>query len=368
MMLIDTEMLANMIFYPLGAFLLTLAAVPFARRFALSIGFVDKPGGRKQHEEPVPPIGGVVIFSIYALVAFLIGDTGFAGSWAFFAALFLIVAVGVIDDGRGVAAPVKFGIHFLAAFLIVVGGGAHLETLGDLLGIGELHLGWFAIPFSVACAVYIINAINMMDGLDGLAAGKSLIIFLWLLVSCALGGWWEPFALLAVLCAVIAGFLVYNMRHPLRKRACIFLGDAGSMALGLTIAWFCINLSQGDDPVVAPVSIAWIIALPIIDAFGLLVARLKDGKHPFEPDRRHFHHNVLAAGFTPGQATMLILGWGAVLGAIGYFGLALGVPEGVLGWLWVVLWLSHTGLTMYPAALVAFLTRLRRSVPRKAET
>jgi UDP-GlcNAc:undecaprenyl-phosphate GlcNAc-1-phosphate transferase len=364
---IDTEMLRALFLYPLGAFLLMLAAVPFARKISLSLGFVDKPGGRKQHEEPVPPVGGVVIFSIYALFAFLMGEAGFGGAPAYFSALFLIVAVGVVDDAQGVAAWVKFGIHFLAAFLIVVGGGAQLDTLGDLLGIGELRLGWAAVPFSVACVVYIINAINMMDGLDGLAAGKSLIIFGWLLVSCALGGWWEPFALLAVLMATIAGFLVYNMRHPLRARACIFLGDAGSMALGLTIAWFCINLSQGDDPVVAPVSVAWIIALPIIDAFGLLVARLKDGKHPFEPDRRHFHHNVLAAGFTVGQATVLILGWGAILGAVGYLGFAFGVPEGTLGWIWVALWLSHTALTIYPAPLISFLSRLRRCcLPQKA--
>jgi UDP-GlcNAc:undecaprenyl-phosphate GlcNAc-1-phosphate transferase len=271
----------------------------------------------------------------------------------------LVLVTGVIDDARGVPAFPKFLIHFTAAFLLVVPGGAQIETLGNILGMGEFRLGWASIPFSIACVVYIINAINMMDGLDGLAGGLGLIILFWLMAACGVSNWWEAFNEIALLAGALAGFLYYNMRHPFRKRAAVFLGDAGSMALGLTIAWFCIGLSQGDHPVVAPVSVAWIIALPIIDAFGLLVARLKEGKHPFHPDRRHFHHHFLNAGFSVGQATGWILLLGACLGAIGFFGPMLGIPEGVLGWVWVALWIGHAGLVMKPEPFVRLLVRLR---------
>ncbi len=235
-----------------------------------------------------------------------------------------------------------------------------IETLRNILGLGELRFGhWSGILFSIACVVYIINAINMMDGLDGLAGGKCLIILLWLMAACGIYNWWEAFGGVAILAGAIAGFLIYNMRHPFRKRAAVFLGDAGSMALGLMIAWYSIGLSQGDHPVIAPVSVAWIMALPIIDAFGLLVARLREGKHPFHPDRRHFHHHFLNAGFTVRQSTFLILLWGATLGAFGYLGLMAGIPEAVLGWLWVLLWLSHAVMVMKPDGFIRMLTKLR---------
>jgi UDP-GlcNAc:undecaprenyl-phosphate GlcNAc-1-phosphate transferase len=344
--------------FPLLALVMTLALMPLVRRVALRAGFVDEPGGRKQHDEAVPPIGGLVVFSVFMiLLSFIDADIGSVK--AYYAALMLILVTGVIDDSRGVSALLKFLIHFTAAFLLVVPGGAQIETLGNILGMGEFRLGWASIPFSIACVVYIINAINMMDGLDGLAGGLGLIILIWLMAACGVSGRWDAFNELALLAGALVGFLYFNMRHPFRKRATVFLGDAGSMALGLTIAWFCIGLSQGDRPVIAPVSVAWVIALPIIDAFGLLVARLKEGKHPFHPDRRHFHHHFLNAGFTVGQSTARILFISACLGGIGFFGLTLGIPEGLLGWLWMALWIGHACLVMRPDPFVRLLVRLR---------
>lgn len=353
---------------PVVALMMTLAVIPLLRRLALRAGYVDRPGGRKHHAEPVPPIGGIVIFSVFILLSSLVnpevGDVR-----AFYGALLLILVTGIADDAYQVPAKLKFIVHFMAAFLVVVIGGVQIETLGNLLGFGEIYLGIAAIPFSMACVVYIINAINMMDGLDGLAGGKCFIILCWLLMATGLHAWWEAFISIAILAAAVAGFLVYNMQHPLRSRASVFLGDAGSMALGVAIAWFCIGLSQGSDPVMAPVSVAWIIALPIIDAFGLLAARLKEGKHPFEPDRRHFHHHFLNAGFSVRQSTFLILLWGTALGAIGVFGYIAGFPEPMLGWAWVALWVGHTELVvMKPKPFIDLLVRLRaRFFPPEGE-
>ncbi len=348
----------TLIFWPALALVMSLLIIPGIIRLAVTRGFVDQPGGRKQHEAAVPPVGGIAIFAVFGLISLFVAPA-FPHSWAYFLALGLILVIGVIDDRRGVNAKLKFLVHFLSAFIVVIGGQAEITTLGNLLGFGNMGTGWMAIPFSVACVVYISNAINMMDGLDGLAGGKSLIIFVWMMAACAFAGAWPAFLTLAVLSGALLGFLYYNMRRPGRPRAVIFLGDAGSMALGLTIAWFAINLSQGATAIIPPVSVAWIIALPIIDSFGLLVARLYEGRPPFEPDRLHFHHHFVDAGFSPGRATVLILGWGAFLGAIGFVGLKAGIPEPVLGWMWVALWLGHALLVIRHEKFLSVLRKIR---------
>src|SRR5690606_15367016 len=99
----------------------------------------------------------------------------------------------------------------------------------------------------------------------------------------------------------LAGFLVYNLRTPLRKQAAVFMGDAGSMALGLVVAWFAMSLAQEPHVVFAPISVAWILALPIIDICAQFNRRVREGRHPFSPDRGHFHHHFRHAGISSGQ-------------------------------------------------------------------
>lgn len=337
------------------AFLSVALSVPLVCKLAVTFGFVDAPQGRKQHEVPVPPLGGVTIFLAFLLLMMVFGGL----PWAVFTALGLMLVVGLVDDAFEVNSRLKFALHFLSAFILVIGGGAQLHTLGNLLGFGEMELGWFAIPFSVACVVYIQNAINMMDGVDGLAGGCSFLVFAGLLFAAVLAGNTGAATQLMILMGCLAGFLLHNMRSPVLKRARIFLGDAGSMSLGLMIAWYAMTLSQGAGAALHPVSVAWLIALPIVDSFGLLVARIKDGQPPFSPDRRHFHHHFAAAGFTPGQTTVIILAYVLVLGSIGIFGVMAGVPDFVLGWAWVALWAGHTVLTIKHQRFIQLLVSLR---------
>lgn len=339
----------------LSAFLIVLILIPLICRLATRAGFVDKPEGRKQHDSPVPPLGGAVIFTVFLAFMMMYGVL----PWAIFMALGLILVVGIVDDAWELNAKFKFAIHFIAAITMVVGGGAQLHTLGNLLGFGDIGLMFFAIPFSIACVVYIQNAVNMMDGVDGLAGGNAMLVFAWLLLAQIMQFDHIFNEQLPILMACLGGFLVYNMRSPILKKAKIFLGDAGSMALGLMIAWYAMTLSQGEYAVIKPISVAWIIALPIVDSFGLLVTRLYEGRPPFEPDRRHFHHHFAAAGFTPGQTTALILSYSALLGAIGFFGIKFGVPEYILGWGWIALWMGHTVLTLKSERFIQLLVCFR---------
>ncbi len=328
----------------LAAFVVVLALIPAARFCALKIGLVDEPGGRKQHDDATPPIGGLVILPVFMAAVLLTGGT-LDTYGVLFIALIMLLMMGAIDDFVPLHAWLKFAVQISAATLVVLFGGARIYTLGDIFSMGELGLSWMSIPFSIAAVALLVNSINLMDGLDGLAAGKSFVVLGWLVLACFVG--FEPQAAKAMmpLLGALAGFLFYNMRHPLRDKASVFLGDAGSMGLGLVIAWFCIALTQHPEPVIVPISVAWIVALPIIDACGQFYRRVREGRHPFSPDRGHFHHHFIHAGVPVGRSTAMILLLGFVLGGIGYFGILAGVPQIIMTLGWVILLFSHMAVS-----------------------
>ncbi len=336
-----------------SAFLAVIALVPLAKKLALRIGFVDRPGGRKDHEAPVPPIGGIILLPVYMVVALAMG-TDIQTIWPLFGALTLILMVGGLDDFRNISPWPRFIAQFVAAALVVIPGQAQLYHLGDLFGLGVFDLGFMSVPFSIVAVVLLINAINLMDGLDGLVGGKSLVIFFWLAVACVVAKQSDALVPLVPLMGALAGFLTYNIRHPLRGRASVFLGDAGSMGLGVVIAWFAIGLAQGENPALVPISMAWILALPIMDICAQFLRRMREGRHPFSADRGHFHHHLVHAGFSVGRSTAMILLLGLLLGGVGYGGVALGVPQWALTTLWIGLLFSHMALSLKPKTYIKF--------------
>lgn len=335
---------------PLCAFFIVAALVPVFRARAIAAGFVDRPGGRKKHEDPVPPIGGLAVFPAFMAVSFFEGINTHT-AW-FFAALALLLVTGALDDRNPVQPRIKFAAQIIAAIMIVIPGGANVIGLGNLFGFGQMWLGWGGPIFAVTATVLLINGVNLLDGLDGLAAGLGFIILFWLAV-CGAG---VP---VLILMGALAGFLLYNMRHPWRKKASVFLGDSGSMALGLSLAWFCINLSQGHDAVIRPAAVAWLLALPIYDTCGQFARRVSQGRHPFDPDHDHFHHHFIYAGLTPGQATAAILALSLIMGGIGVGGIAAGIPEYVLAYVWAALLFAHIYMSMRPHRFRRLLLRLR---------
>lgn len=344
---------------PFLALGLVLLLMPRAVRMAHGCGFVDQPGGRKKHEGFVPPVGGLVVFPVYGAVALLAGVPLASWGW-FLAALALLVVVGGLDDRRPVRPVIKFAAHFIAAALIVIPGGAQIMGMGNILGFGDLWMGWMSIPFSVIAVVLLLNAVNLMDGLDGLAGGMGFVIAFWL-AACAMLGGAIPFAGAAVLLmAVLAGFLFYNMRTPWRARAVVFLGDSGSLGLGLTIAWLAITMARPDQPpATMPMAVAWILSLPIYDICGQFARRVSQGRHPFDADHNHFHHHFITAGYPVGQATMMILGIAFVNGAVGVGALAAGVPQAWLAWPWIAGLFVHIYLSMRPHRFRRILMRMR---------
>ena len=344
----------------LVSFILTFVLLLWLKKVAVKVGLVDKPGGRKKHKNTVPLVGGIAIFTAFTLLSFT------ATPWwehkMSFIALSILLYMGVIDDIKEISAKFKFVVHFIVASMLVADGTV-LISMGDILGFGETSFGWFAPVFTVLCIVYLINAINMIDGVDGLSGGIGLIVGIFLLSASLMKG--VPVsAELRFLIGALLAFLIFNYRHPWRERASVFMGDAGTMCLGFVLAWLAIDLSQDTSSlygaVLEPISIAWLLALPIWDAFGMLTARARHGKNPFEPDRNHFHHHFLEAGFNQSQTTALILLYCIALCSFGVFAPSWGMPIWALTYIWIVMWLAHAQLSYRPEKFICLLKCLRQ--------
>lgn len=335
-------------------FAIVAALIPPLCKLAVAKGFVDQPGGRKIHDALTPPVGGLIVFGVFSIISITMG-AHLETTWPLFAALSLLLVTGAVDDHRHINPWIKFSMQFVAAALIVLPGGAVLTHLDNIFGTATLWLGFMAVPFSIISVVLFINAINLMDGLDGLAGGISFIALGWLLVGALVAGVTFVSYPMLLLMGCLAGFLLYNMRSPFNKQAKLFLGDAGSLGFGLVLAYFCIKLASEPLAVMPPICIAWIIALPIIDTCAQFYRRARAGRHPFSPDKGHFHHHFIAAGYPVGRATMMILLIHFILGGIGYLGWLIGVPQVVLTVLWIVMILTHIWVSAKPERYTKFL-------------
>ncbi len=345
------------------AFVLGVLLVPLARKLALVTGFVDKPDDRKQHAKPVPPIGGLVIFPVYILVSHFSG-ANLEYFWPLYVGLGILLVIGMLDDRNELKPWPKFFIQLGVATLVVCFGQARVFQLGDLFGFGDVGLTFFSIPFSIIAVLLLINAINLIDGLDGLAGGYSVIVLFWLIFACLMAGNLESVGghihAMVPLLGVLLAFLGSNIRNPWRRKASVFLGDAGSMGLGLALAWFCIDLAHQKEHVLPPISVAWILALPVIDTVAQFFRRIQEGRHPFEPDRGHFHHHFIHAGIPTGESVYFILSLAFILGAIGYLGAAMGLPQFVLMAGWMLLLVSHIVLSRKPEKYISIFNRFSR--------
>jgi UDP-GlcNAc:undecaprenyl-phosphate GlcNAc-1-phosphate transferase len=329
------------------AFFVLLAfgcSVFFARALtpiALRIGLADAPGGRKQHTGTIPVTGGLAMFFGFA-AATLASKLAVGAILALLTAQAVLVAGGAADDMRDITPRTKFLLQLVAALFMTSWAQIQVLHLGELLGVGPINLYQWAIPFSVVCCLGLINAVNMVDGIDGAAGGITFLAALLLAVAAGLQGLAVQCVLLLLLASAIAGFLVWNMRLPGRSHAAVFMGDAGSMMLGFTLCWFAIDLTQGVGRSMPPIAAVWVLAVPLLDMARVMFVRALRGASLFSGDREHFHHLLLAKGWGAGRIAAALAAISAACGAIGLGAWRLHVPDwamlvGFLGVLCVVL-------------------------------
>lgn len=318
---------------PLAAFLITALAIGLLRPLAMRIGLTDKPGQRKQHQGEVPLVGGLACF-IGASVALFVGVLlGFPAAsnevlLAWFAASFLLVAVGACDDLTGLSPMVRFAAEIAAVLIMIYGGNVVLNNLGWITpGERLVSLGALAMPFTVFAAVGIINAFNMCDGLDGLSGNLALVTLLALGIADGIWGAGSHVALINVISGAIAGFLLFNQRMHWRSKAMVFLGDAGSMMLGLMLAWSAIEMSQGAERALSPAATLWFLMIPVYDTVRVMLRRMVRGRSPFAADNFHLHHLLIRCGLSVSEAIAVICTLAALGAGIGLLTHGLGSNE-----------------------------------------
>ena len=324
----------------LSAFGITAALLWILRPLAIRIGLVDHPGDRKRHVGSIALVGGVAMFC-GLMFSVVMTDVALGGFRAFFTSAALLIIVGILDDFHELPSWARFAAQIVAALLMSLWGGVVVTDLGALTGGASVQLGIWAVPFTVFATIGVINAINMIDGVDGLAGGISLVALLLLSWVAQSGGRDADGVVLLVLGCTVAAFLLFNARFPGRRHALVFMGDAGSMLLGFSLAWFAITLSQGTERAMTPVSALWILALPLVDTVAIMIRRSTSGRLLFTAARDHFHHLLLDVGHSVNRTVSVMLGMAAVAGIAGVIGLHAGLSESLMFAGFLAIGLAH---------------------------
>lgn len=291
--------------------LLAYTITPPVRVLAFKIGAVDVPlDGRRIHKKPIPRIGGLAIYLSFTITTLLFCAPS-PELWTIWIGGGVLVILGIIDDIYRLNAWLKLVVQLLVAGFAVWNG-----CVIDHINLGGIYisLGYFSIPLSMLWIAGLTNAINLIDGLDGLACGVSAISSLSLLAVVLLHGDVLSTVMCGILFGSCLGFLPYNS-NPAR----IFMGDTGALFLGFTLAVLSVHGVFKMHAVLSFITPILIFAFPIFDAAFAIIRRVIAGKSPFSPDRGHIHHRLIDMGFTQKESVKILYAICGILGLIAVF-------------------------------------------------
>ena len=308
-----TRQVLFMIFAFIVSFAFTFATTPLVRRFAFKIGAIDIPkDNRRMHKKPTPRIGGLAI-----IFGFTVATLCFAQPsrqlYGTLAGAAIIAVMGVIDDCKNLPAKLKFVIQIIAALVVVFAGDIKIDVFTNPNFLSDnpywVLPEWLSVTLTVISIVFITNAVNFIDGLDGLAAGVSAIMSISLVFISIRVGEYSIAILGIALMGSCFGFLPFNF-NPAK----IFMGDTGSTFLGFMLATLSI---QGVFKSYAVISFAvplLILGLPLFDALFAMIRRILRGQSPMTADRGHLHHRLVDMGFSQKQTVFILYAISGVLG------------------------------------------------------
>ncbi len=280
------------------AMVVTMAALPLLVRLANKWLIVDQPGERKVHTVPIPRVGGIAMACGVLAAALLTIHLQAADRW-FLGAAAVLVIFGAVDDRFDLDYRVKVIGQLIAVSVVAVLGDVqiHTITLDDRITLP----GFISMPLTVLFLVGVTNAINLADGLDGLAGGTTFLCLCAVALLSIIGGAGASTALALAFAGAVLGFLRFNT-HP----ASVFMGDAGSQLLGFAIGVLSVGVTQSADSQVSTALPVLLLALPILDTLSVMVQRVGENRSPFSSDKNHIHHKLLAMGFDHHEAVMVI--------------------------------------------------------------
>lgn len=294
------------------AFLISLLTTPKVKQFAERMGAIDMPSERRINKTPVPRMGGLAIFFgfVVAMLLFVNIDQRVAG---ILIGAIIIVAMGAVDDISTLSAIVKLTFQVVAA-LVAMRFGVVFNAISNpnfISHTSTIYIGWLAYPLTLLWIVGCTNAVNLIDGLDGLAVGVSAISALTMMCVSILVSDRNVTVILACLVGACIGFMPYNL-NPAK----IFMGDVGSQLLGFVLACASIVGLFKLHAVITFLVPLMALAVPLADTIFAFFRRILHGQSPFKADKGHFHHRLLASGLSQKQAVAVLYGVSAVMGLL----------------------------------------------------
>ncbi len=310
-------MLSSFVLWLSGISVVTFLVIRLFTRISQKAGLAVEPDARRQHSGTIPLIGGFSIFLVYMIATTSLNLV----SPLFIACAAILMITGLIDDRFEISSLLRFSIQALVAILMVYGDGPVLTSLGLGVFPDSVSKEPLGIIFTIIATIGLMNAFNMIDGMDGLAAvcAMSCVSLLWIMLG--LGGVWPaPSFILqsAIFIGCLLGFLFVNLQILTWRK--VFLGDAGSTLLGFILAWWVIDFSQQPTTQahIPPAMALWILAIPVTDTLAIIIRRVRAGKSPFAGDRKHLHHILQRAGLSPRQVLFAFVGLAYLLFGLGW--------------------------------------------------
>lgn len=280
--------------------------IKLVKPFALKVGLVDIPNHRKVHTGEVPLVGGIAVYiGVLTASAILLPQGQIINLYLISSGL--IVMLGALDDYKDLSVSIRIIAQVLIASLMVYGAGLYLQDFGDILFGLNTRLGWAGYPMTILAVIAAINAFNMTDGIDGLAGMLSLVAFVGISILMFFNNQ-SLYVLPLILAASIIPFLMFNLGIVGGAAKKVFMGDAGSMFVGLSIVWLLVIGTQGVESDISfrPVTALWLIAIPFLDMCAITIRRLLKKRSPFKPDKEHVHHIMMRLGLSARSALYLI--------------------------------------------------------------
>ena len=315
------------------AFCFAFLAIKFFKPVAIEVGLVDKPNERKQHAGHIPLIGGISIF-LAVLAASLIWLPNTLELRMYLIASAMMVFIGALDDKFDLRVRIRIVGQIIIASLMIYGVGGYISNVGNLFGFGDVTLGPIGIIFTYVAIIVVINAYNMIDGIDGLIGSLSINTFTSIGILFIMSGQTDYLSYPLILATATIPYLMFNLgvfeKLLGKDTKKIFMGDAGSMFVGLSVIWLLTMGTQGEQASFKPVTALWICAIPLMDMLAIVFRRYKNGKSPFKPDRDHLHHILQRAGYSSRQTLVIISVTAAVMSGVGLAGEYFNIPEMVM--------------------------------------
>ncbi|WP_312341051.1 glycosyltransferase family 4 protein [Chryseobacterium binzhouense] len=313
----------------LFSFLITFLSIPTIIKISRKKNLMDEPGVRSSHLRKIPNLGGIAIFYSIGICTSIFAYEIFDLYKFLFASLIILLYVGIMDDIVVMRAYKKLIAQIVVSVFIVIGSDVRIRSLFGIFGIFEINY-WISVFFSIITFIILINAFNLIDGIDGLAGGYSIICSAIFGISYyRLGEYNYPLVVLSfVIFGSVLAFLYYNLSNYRATK--IFMGDTGSMLLGFLLAFTCIcfidifiDKNRVDVPRYhlksAPVIAVAILILPIVDTLNVIIVRLWKGKSPFEADKNHIHHKLLKLNLTHRRSSFYIVTYYLFIIGVTYF-------------------------------------------------